>query len=573
MKHVFLSVTVVALAACQPMAMGPMPVQPSVLREALPVSGTALVEEGFGEAVSGYMRGVTADMAGDNGPAAQGYLTALMDDTENANLKSRVFELALVEGDMATAVRLARTMPARTGDTMPVLVRVVGALHEGNMALAQTELQAVSKVAPDLLQISLINAYLNVAQGGSVAKHVAAVEALKGPQPQEARKQYHIARMWMYVPDEGKAVQALEASNALEPGSLFTTLMLADMYHKRGATSQAVALYNVFRTKNAYVALLEDEAARIAQGYTVVETTPNVKHDVALTLFDFGLLVWSQGAVVPARQLLAQALYLDPTNPYMLYYAGIVDESARAYAAAMAKYSQIPENSPVALAARIRQAEATFRSGQQAEGVAMAKQLVAKRPDVQGFQRSLAEMAFDSRDYSTALKAYDTLLKSQSNATPPAMLAAMYFARGATYERLGQTEQAGQDLSLSLILNPVNPSVLNYLAYMWVDKGIHLNEATAMLERAHEAAPEDGAIMDSLGWAYYQQGQYDKALPLLEQGADATPDDATVFLHLGDVHAKLRNMVSAQRYWRQGSMLLKPEDDAAVRKALQNRVK
>ena len=563
------------------------PVQPVVLREALPVSPSLLVDGGYGDALAGYVRGAMGELAGASGPAAQGYLAALAEDPDNMVLRSRVFETALLEGDVTTAIRLARAMPAQPvarvegkqaqGSAMPALVRVVGSLHDGNLPQARSDVAVLVRQAPELVQFKLLEAYVAIAQGEPVAKQAAMLAAMPVPQPLEARKQYHIARMWQGVGDEARMLEALELSNRLEPGALFTTLMLADVKARMGNMDEAQGLVRVFRDKNAHVALLEDEMVRLQGGHLGSVFAPNLKHNAAMTLFDFGLLVWSQGAVMPARQIMNQALYLDPANPYILYYAGIVDESAKAFGAATVKYGAIDKASPVGLAARIKLAEAVFRDGDKDRAMAMAKGLVRERPTVQAAQRSLAEMAFDGRDYATALEAYDNLLKTHaatSTATTPAsVLAAMYFARGASYERLGDYGKAADDLSLSLIINPTNPSVLNYLAYMWVEQGRNMPESVLMLERAHEAAPDDGAIMDSLGWAYYRQGNYAKALPLLEQAADATPDDATVYLHLGDCYAKVGNVVSAQRYWRLAKTLLTSDDDVAVRRAIEGRVR
>lgn len=552
--------------------MQPVPAQPAPLRELLPVSNTLVTVPGYGDALGGYLRGVSGELVGDSTASSSGYLTALTEDPDNMALRGRVFEMSLLDGNVPTAVRLARSLPVRDGQVMPALVRLTGDVQQGRMDSAQDDLLLATRVVPDVLQFELLQAYVTIAQGKPIADEIARLEALNTPKVMEARKLFHIARMWQKAGNEPAMVAALEKSNELEPAALFTTLMLGDVYEKQGRQPEAAALYQAFRAKNPFVALLQDEPTRALKGPKRKMVVPTVQQDVAMTLFDFGLLVWGQGAIAPARQVLNLALDLDPANDAFLYYAGIVDESGQAYDAAKAKYAAINPAAPVGLAAKMRLAEAMFREGKHEEGLDLAKKLARARPDVTPFQRSLAEMAFDSQDYATALKAYDSLLKVQDKSTPAPVLAAMYFARGASHERLGHFDAAAKDLNLSLALQPDNPSVMNYLAYMWVEQGKHVDEATVMLERAYQMAPDDGAVMDSLGWAYYQQGLYDKALPFLEQAADITPDDATVFLHLGDVHAKLGHAEEALRYWRFAATLLKPEDDERVRRTLRDRL-
>ena len=70
--------------------------------------------------------------------------------------------------------------------------------------------------------------------------------------------------------------------------------------------------------------------------------------------------------------------------------------------------------------------------------------------------------------------------------------------------------------------------MLNYLGYSWVDKGMHLDEAMAMIRKAVEIDPTDGFIVDSLGWAHYKLGQYDAAVAELEKAIQIEPSDPTV---------------------------------------------
>src|SRR5262249_57394345 len=84
----------------------------------------------------------------------------------------------------------------------------------------------------------------------------------------------------------------------------------------------------------------------------------------------------------------------------------------------------------------------------------------------------------------------------------------VFFGRGIVLERLKQWPKAEQDMKKALELSPEQPHVLNYLGYSWIDQGLHLQEGMKMLERATELRPDDGAITDSVGWAFYRLGPY-----------------------------------------------------------------
>ena len=89
-----------------------------------------------------------------------------------------------------------------------------------------------------------------------------------------------------------------------------------------------------------------------------------------------------------------------------------------------------------------------------------------------------------------------------------------------------------------LDIDPENADALNYIGYTYAEQGIKLNEAMDMIQKAVQLKPNNGYILDSLGWVYYQKGLYNEALEYLERAIHFTPDDPTINEHLGDVHFK-----------------------------------
>src|SRR5215472_15093263 len=85
----------------------------------------------------------------------------------------------------------------------------------------------------------------------------------------------------------------------------------------------------------------------------------------------------------------------------------------------------------------------------------------------------------------------------------------------------------------ALELQPEQPHVLNYLGYSWIDQGINLDEGMKMIKRAVEQRPDDGYIVDSLGWAYFRIGNYEEAVKELDHAVELKPEDPTINDHLG----------------------------------------
>jgi len=139
-----------------------------------------------------------------------------------------------------------------------------------------------------------------------------------------------------------------------------------------------------------------------------------------------------------------------------------------------------------------------------------------------------------------------------------------FYARGTSYERLKNWPPAEADLKTALDLYPDQPLVLNYLGYSWVDQGINLDQGMKLIERAVAVKPDDGYIVDSLGWAHYKRGNFAEAVRYLERAVELRPDDPVLNDHLGDALWKVGREREARYQWDQ-SLSLKPEPEDALK--------
>jgi Flp pilus assembly protein TadD len=122
--------------------------------------------------------------------------------------------------------------------------------------------------------------------------------------------------------------------------------------------------------------------------------------------------------------------------------------------------------------------------------------------------------------------------------------------------------RAEDDFKRALKLNPEEASVLNYLGYSWLDRGKNLTEAREMIELALSKKPQDGYIIDSLGWAMFLMGEYDNAVAQLERAVAINPSDPTINEHLGDAYWKVGRKSEARFQWRR-ALSMEPETDQA----------
>ena len=140
--------------------------------------------------------------------------------------------------------------------------------------------------------------------------------------------------------------------------------------------------------------------------------------------------------------------------------------------------------------------------------------------------------------------------------------ARVLFALGAAQERSGQSALAEETFLRLLENQPDHAPTLNYLGYLWAEQGANLDRALGMIQKAVSQDPDNGAYVDSLGWAYFQLGRYEDARFHLEWASRLEPSDPTVFVHLGDVYAKLDKSEPALSAYQRALDLNPGEEEA-----------
>jgi tetratricopeptide (TPR) repeat protein len=114
-----------------------------------------------------------------------------------------------------------------------------------------------------------------------------------------------------------------------------------------------------------------------------------------------------------------------------------------------------------------------------------------------------------------------------------------YFQLGALYDEAKNKEKTIASMKKAIELNPKNSAALNYLGYTWAEMGVRLDEAEDLILRALKIEPNDGFYIDSLGWVYYQKGDYLRAVEQLERAVEITVEDPTIIEHLADAYDKI----------------------------------
>ncbi len=172
-----------------------------------------------------------------------------------------------------------------------------------------------------------------------------------------------------------------------------------------------------------------------------------------------------------------------------------------------------------------------------------------------------------AKRYSDAVDVFEQTVDEAAAGETEMLDARFYFMYGAAAEQAGQVAKAAEMLKKSIDLDPPSAAeAYNYLGYMWVDRGLNLDEAGELIKKALKMDPNNAAYLDSLGWFYFKKGDLKQALATLQTAASLIkPEDATVDEHLGDVYAASNDTAHALDYWQRSAALDKDNKEIAVK--------
>jgi tetratricopeptide (TPR) repeat protein len=165
--------------------------------------------------------------------------------------------------------------------------------------------------------------------------------------------------------------------------------------------------------------------------------------------------------------------------------------------------------------------------------------------------------------YGEAAQAYGRAIALANAQGLKAQLWPLYLLQANVLEQAGRWPETKAALQQGLALAPDQPLLLNFMGYAKLEHHEDMDAAEAMIRKASELAPDDGAITDSLGWAQYKRGKLDEAITTLQAAAEKDPQQADIQEHLGDALYKAGRRYEARFAWR--AALVTADDDVATR--------
>jgi len=592
-------------------------------------------EAARGSPAGNYLAARHALMMRDAAAAAAFFRSVLQSDPRNSELLERTFIATLANGDIEEAVRLAdRIVQIDRGHRLARIVLGIRALKQKQYPLARqhfaqasgdpiTDLiaamlsgwafsgsndlraavEVIDRVAgPDWyalfkdLHAGLIldlagskeagkrfeRAYrlnpsllrLVEAYGGWLSRHASKEEALKVFQTFDGAFPRHplIVHAMQQLADEkvaapplrlgqvGEVVKRVQSALGLPPDGVFgpsTERAVKEFQRKHGLQADGV----VGPTMLAKLKLRREE------GFPLLVASP--QEGAAEALYGIGSALGRQDNGASSLVYLQLALYLAPPHPLALLSLAELHEQHKNHQLAIKVYARVPQDSVLRRNAEIQLAAALDTLDRTEEATKRLEKLIEQQPNDLEAIMALGNILRGRKRYQECARVYGRGIASLPEPGRPHWT--IFYFRGICNERAKQWEKAEPDFKMALKLYPDQPHVLNYLGYSWIDQGVALEEGMRMIRRAVEQRPDDGYIVDSLGWAYYRLGDYEEAVKHLERAVELRPDDPTINDHLGDVYWRLGRTLEARFQWTHARDLKpEPEELAKILQKLQS---
>ncbi|GER03240.1 hypothetical protein JCM17846_09220 [Iodidimonas nitroreducens] len=516
-----------------------------------------------------YVAGRFAHQTGD--PRAADYLLRAADqDPGNSMILSRAFITLLTDGRFDQAAVVARRLYARDSDnSLATLFLALDSLKSGRYKQAQSYIDSLRTGGFEMLVAPIAAAWIHAALG----QRDAALIALRPLDQMAALKPFaaaHRAYLLDYLKQDDAARAAyLAALEGTQMASLQPVVSYAAFLQGRGEGDKAVSVIDEYLkafTDNAFLLKARDQ---LREGKTPDRLTATPAGAVSLVMFRAAGELDRDDAHRPAIVYARLASFLSPDmDDAHLRLANMLVE-AELTDLALKELNKINKKASVYENAQLQAAWIHHQAGDLEKAVDLLQTYLAMRPESAQAWATLGDIYRSNEKFEPAVAAYTKAIHLNTN-DPDVAPWFLYFTRGIGYERTDQFDKAEADFLKSLELNPDQAQVLNYLGYSWIDRGMNLEQGTEMIEKAVAQRPNDGFIIDSLGWAYYLRGDYKQAVRHLERAVILEPSDPTLNDHLGDAYWKVGRRTEARFQWNH-ALASDPEADqrALIEKKLQ----
>jgi len=470
--------------------------------------------------------------------AEEAFKKVLNADPDSRDGLSSLAQLYFEQGDYAGAVETLKKIPE--ADLDPSLLGMLGyaysQIHDFESAVATYE-KALAK-DPENQELRRDYAEALMDMGNTPAARAEFEKILKAD-PDDGATYLRLAQLDRQEGRFDQARKELERARTLpQPGE---TKIQDDM---RIQYEQAL-LEDAAGNQDKAIELLQGLVKSSEQADD--QYTPAEANNRAIFLERLGSIYRAQGKFQPALQAFQQIVALGkaqaPRGEQLIFETmRQTHQLPKALDEVNSAVQKFPEERPL----RILRAYVVGEMGRVDEAVNQLQALMNNTPADRELYLNVANVYIQAKQFAEAEQAVNKALGYSSK---PEEEGYSRFMLGEIYERQKKYDLAEEQFKKVLAVDPSNASAANYLGYMLADRGVRLEESVKYIQKALELEPNNGAYLDSLGWAYYKMNRCDLAEPPLEKAARLMSDDPTIHEHLGRLYLQMGKETQAEQEW------------------------
>jgi tetratricopeptide (TPR) repeat protein len=249
----------------------------------------------------------------------------------------------------------------------------------------------------------------------------------------------------------------------------------------------------------------------------------------------------------------------DITDDKVRYLLATTYEEKGETKLASEEYQNISISSELYANAQIRAGIIMKKEGRISEAINLIKEVIKKKKDHVPLYLFLSSLYEDAKDSVAA----ENILIEGIKMFPREI--DLHYVLGVIYEKTNRLPESVKEMEMVLAIDPDNAEALNFIGYSYADRGMNLDEAEKMIVKALKIKPENGYIIDSLGWVHFKKNQFSSALKYLKQALELLPNDINIIEHMGDVYVKLNKTKEAQEMYNR-VLKIDPKNNSVQKK-------
>lgn len=510
--------------------------------------------------IGSYLAGRFARADHEPERAAGFYRAALDRDENDLVLLEHTFQMELASGRYESADALAaKLIASQPNNRMARTLLALTAFKKQDFPKADLHMKAAGEGPIGELTASIGRAWIKAAAGDQQG----ALDLIDTPKQADWAQFYLYYHRGLIADIDGRFNEARSAFKKVfkqDNKTLRTALAYAHSAANAGDTTLAkvVLKEHLDRQQGEGHPLARDLRERIANGERVGLLVKTTGDGMAELFYGLGEALTGEGGVNLGIVYLQLALYIEPQHPFALAALSNTYESLKKFEAANDTYDRIPRGTALQSSIDIRKAFNLNSLDLVDDANALLQKVTNADPKDLRPLEAIGNIMRARKRYDEAIASYTKAIDLV--AKPEKRHWSYFYSRGTCLERTKNWPAAEADLQKALELFPDQPLVLNYLGYSWVDQGVNLTQGLSLIEKAVALRPDDGYIVDSLGWAYFKLGDFKEAVKYLERAVELRPDDPTLNDHLGDALWRVGRINEARFQWEQ-ALSLKPEPE------------